>query len=600
MKKIRLFIGSVVLLSTALAALPSNAQRALGIDSPFKFAVNWEEAASNGIQFACIKATQGITSANAAFVGDMESAKAAGIYVLPYHRCEPSLNSPATEAEYFWNFAGSEITAGDFSLSPALDVEDFGNGTIVGASSYAAWCNDWYNDVASYAEASGIHLNQLIYINTGVSCDFGNDDMSAYLWIAAPCCPSDFATGNPWDCGGCSVSDAPQSCRPTGGDYWQIWQYSWTGTVPGVSDTVDLDVYNGTISQMVGALGTSAINTKPVALTLTNGAVSAFFISSTNGSVQTDWQVTSGGTWNGPAIVGANGTGFASISGVLLTNGTMAMYGCGGGAAYTSWQGTAGGPWSNWVSLGGSGLTKIKAFLFPDGRVGLASCGDSAVYYQEQTSPGGSWTGWSAIPDSDSNTELDAVVAASGPSSNCATVFASGGGPIWTASQTTPHGSWSGWTNLSGTGFETFKTLLFKDGHMAVVGCGFTAGGGAAYYQEQNSAGSDWTGIWTDIAGSSGVTEVNGLVTTNQLASVFVCGGGGVWTSWQSTAGGSFSSWVEVTGTGTGFQSLGTALPFNDQMVLLGCGSGSHPNFSQQTSVGGSWSAWDALGGTVR
>jgi hypothetical protein len=57
---------------------------------------------------------------------------------------------------------------------------------------------------------------------------------------------------------------------------------------------------------------------------------------------------------------------------------------------------------------------------------------------------------------------------------------------------------------------------------------------------------------------------------------------------------------VEVTGTGTGFQSLGTALPFNDQMVLLGCGSGSHPNFSQQTSVGGSWSAWDALGGTVR
>jgi lysozyme len=288
MKKMRLFVWSAVFLSTVLAAAPANAQRALGMDSPFKFGVNWLQAASSGIQFACIKATQGITEQNYDFVPQMVAAKNAGVYVLPYHRCEPSLNSPATEAQYFWNFAGSEITAGNFTLSPALDVEDFGNGTIVGASSYVEWCNDWYADVASYAAANGVHLQQLDYINTGVSCDFGNDDWSAQLWMAAPCCPSDYATGNPWDCGGCSVSRAPESCRPTGGDYWQIWQYSWTGSVPGVPDTVDLDVYNGTVSQMVGALGTSEVNTKPVALALPNGAISGFFISSFDGSVQTD------------------------------------------------------------------------------------------------------------------------------------------------------------------------------------------------------------------------------------------------------------------------------------------------------------------------
>ena len=52
-------------------------------------------------------------------------------------------------------------------------------------------------------------------------------------------------TGNPWEDGG---------CEEWGSGVWTAWQYSWTGSVPGITGAVDLDVFNGTSNQMVAVL----------------------------------------------------------------------------------------------------------------------------------------------------------------------------------------------------------------------------------------------------------------------------------------------------------------------------------------------------------
>ena len=178
------------------------AQRALGMDSDFHCcSVNFVTAASNGIQFACIKATaldEGFS--NSVFASRMTAAQSAGVYTIPYNRCDPSSNAPKTEAAFFWSWAKTNITAGGYNLSPALDVEDGLTGSYIsdtgGSISLSGWCNQWYNDVSNYAAAAGIRIQQLTYVNIGIMCDLGSG-LHGNLWLANPCCSNNPATGNP-------------------------------------------------------------------------------------------------------------------------------------------------------------------------------------------------------------------------------------------------------------------------------------------------------------------------------------------------------------------------------------------------------------------
>src|SRR5208337_5639031 len=83
-------VAAAVVLSLGTERAP--AQRALGMDSDFHCcSVNFVTAANNGIQFACIKATaldEGFS--NSVFAARMSAAQSAGIYTIPYNRCNPS------------------------------------------------------------------------------------------------------------------------------------------------------------------------------------------------------------------------------------------------------------------------------------------------------------------------------------------------------------------------------------------------------------------------------------------------------------------------------------------------------------------------------
>lgn len=258
-------LAPIVAALTLALGVASALARPLGIDSDFGAgSPDWPTVRSAGVRFACIKCTQHADWSNAHFANRMSGAQAAGIYTIPYHRCDPSVNKPKTEANYFWNTAQGSLHAGGYNLSPALDIEDGLTGTYIGdngsAISLAGWCNEWFNDVNALAKANGVNLKQLTYVNVGSMCYLGNSDLGGHLWLADPC-GCDPQTGSPYTCGGCSISGAWDGCEPTGGQYWNIWQYEWYSQMssppyPGLIQRADLDVYHDTVSDMVSRLGT--------------------------------------------------------------------------------------------------------------------------------------------------------------------------------------------------------------------------------------------------------------------------------------------------------------------------------------------------------
>jgi GH25 family lysozyme M1 (1,4-beta-N-acetylmuramidase) len=248
----------VLALAMAFGLGRAMAQRPLGVDvSHYEGSINWTSVKSSGVSFAWAKATEASGIGDAYFASNISNAKAAGVYIGAYHFARPAANSPSTEANYFWNVAGSSITNDGLSVQPMLDFEDFSaaGGIPVGATSYSDWANQWCNAIVSKAAAAGVTVKPIIYTTT---CEAGNFNSSVAQWTPWIANPSGLPaqTGSPWSSTSCTSS----SYEIWGSDVWDVWQYSWTGSVPGITGNVDLDVFNGTSAQMVSVLviGTNA------------------------------------------------------------------------------------------------------------------------------------------------------------------------------------------------------------------------------------------------------------------------------------------------------------------------------------------------------
>src|SRR5258708_10875881 len=102
------------------------AQRPYGIDvSSYQGSINWSSVKSCGYIFAWTKATEGNYYQDADFVSNENNGKGAGVYMGAYHFARPDLNSPGTEASYYWSFAKSYVLADGKTLMPMLDFETF-------------------------------------------------------------------------------------------------------------------------------------------------------------------------------------------------------------------------------------------------------------------------------------------------------------------------------------------------------------------------------------------------------------------------------------------------------------------------------------------
>jgi lysozyme len=183
--------------------------------------VDWPAVRSAGIDFAYIKATEGIAYARADYYAEAAArARAAALKVGAYHYFL-ARDSGAAQADYFLSVA--RPARGD--LLPALDLE-----TMDGhdAAAVLAGVAEWLQTVAGK-----VGRKPVIYVTASFWAALGNpDDFGDYpLWVA-------------------EYTDRPAPRIPTGWRDYAIWQHSATGRVAGIVGDADLDRLNGPVSRL--------------------------------------------------------------------------------------------------------------------------------------------------------------------------------------------------------------------------------------------------------------------------------------------------------------------------------------------------------------
>jgi GH25 family lysozyme M1 (1,4-beta-N-acetylmuramidase) len=203
--------------------------RTLGIDvSHYQGTINWASVAADGKKFAFQKATEGISYVDPTVGTNTSGAKANGILVGVYHFAHPDTDTAASEAAHFLSGAANYIKAG--FLQPVLDLED---GASIGKAALSQWTNDWCNAVKN-----AIGVQPIIYCNTNYATNYLNSTVAQWpLWIAN------------WST---AYGDPTTTGKPPTGVWsnFTFWQYTSSGSVSGISGRVDLDVFNGDVTQL--------------------------------------------------------------------------------------------------------------------------------------------------------------------------------------------------------------------------------------------------------------------------------------------------------------------------------------------------------------
>jgi|SRR5665213_2824690 len=234
MKKQNVIIMTTVLAAGCLASTQAQATRILGIDvSDYQGTINWTTVHNSGVKWAFSKATEGYDfSEQSHYNTNMTSGKAAGVLMGAYHFSHPRANTPAQEASYFWNFAGSRIIHDQKSLDPMIDFERF-SGTL-GGESYTSFMNDWSSDVKGKTSS---FMHPVLYSSAGSGmCDL-TTACTLSAWVANYNGESG-QTGTPWSC--CDCCNYVSPCTTAN---WTYWQCSSTLRIGGISGNVDCDFY---------------------------------------------------------------------------------------------------------------------------------------------------------------------------------------------------------------------------------------------------------------------------------------------------------------------------------------------------------------------
>jgi GH25 family lysozyme M1 (1,4-beta-N-acetylmuramidase) len=239
MKPLKLTLSmATAALALAIGFTPATtlAQRSEGIDvSSYQGSgVNWGSVRGAGLVFAWAKATEGTTITDSTFAGNENNGKGAGVFMGAYHFAHPNQHSPGSEAGYFWGVAGGYIKADGKTLNPMLDMEVFSG--VVGATSYTDWANQFNNTIKNNASAAGVNIKPFVYTSACSACNF-NTGIAAWSSDIANYNGQNSQTGTPWT--------ACTGCEEWGAGVWHMWQYTSTGSVPGVAGGVDRDVCSG-------------------------------------------------------------------------------------------------------------------------------------------------------------------------------------------------------------------------------------------------------------------------------------------------------------------------------------------------------------------
>jgi lysozyme len=192
-----------------------------GVDvSVYQGTVDWSQVAASGRGFAIARISDGTGTMDPTFAANWAGIKAAGMVrgVYQYFRAG---DDPIAQADIIVNGVGS-IGPGD--LPPMADVE-----TLDGQSGDALVANlaTWVGVIHSR-----LGVTPIVYAAPGfwdplpATAQFATETLDVANWEV--CCPD---TPAPWTS-------------------WSFWQYADDGSVAGIGDAVDLEVYNGTLDDL--------------------------------------------------------------------------------------------------------------------------------------------------------------------------------------------------------------------------------------------------------------------------------------------------------------------------------------------------------------
>ena len=225
------------LIAMLVAAAPATAgTRAIGIDvSRFQGAINWPSVAGSGVRFAFVQASRGsgtdctVKPAQCGpdpyFAANRAAAESVGIRVGAYHRAFATGGTIAdaradaiAESDIFLAQVGA-LQSGE--LVPVLDVETPFTGMT--ATTLRTWIRVWVKRVnRRLGRKPMIYTNATSWASTGNTLEFAKAKYP--LWIAAY---------------GVSRPGVPAS--NWAGHGYSVWQFTSSGSVPGISGRVDMD-----------------------------------------------------------------------------------------------------------------------------------------------------------------------------------------------------------------------------------------------------------------------------------------------------------------------------------------------------------------------
>lgn len=201
---------------------------AQGIDvSHYNGNIDWQQVAAAGKTFAFIKATEGTKYQDNQFLINVQGARDANILVGAYHFLNATTADGARQEAT--NFARAIDSAGGrLDLPPVMDYENNPKGLTPAQISEVAH--------AFLDEMERLTGRQPIVYTGNVFASKFDPTFSMYkLWVARY-----------------STTQKPTAV-PAWNNWW-AWQYSSTGSVPGIQGQVDLDEYNGTIDELRASL----------------------------------------------------------------------------------------------------------------------------------------------------------------------------------------------------------------------------------------------------------------------------------------------------------------------------------------------------------
>lgn len=194
-----------------------------GIDvSHFQGAIDSAQVAGSGVVFAYIKASEGEFTKDPFYSTNYSSLRQNQVLRGAYHFFRPEVDAQAQASNFL--AAVNQLTAGD--LPPALDVEVTGEQS---PSAIAAGMQQWLDAVQQSLGRTPVIYTSASFWNTALG---GTAAFTGYpLWVA-------------------EYTSGPAPKIPTGFSNYAFWQYSQSGSVPGISGSVDEDWFNGSTNDL--------------------------------------------------------------------------------------------------------------------------------------------------------------------------------------------------------------------------------------------------------------------------------------------------------------------------------------------------------------